>query len=100
MTVADRVIAQLDAILAATPEPRLDAEADELIDAHAAMTAARGELIAALTTLAVGVAGDPRVRARYEEVAQRDQAWLAALGRARTVVGERMTSVRRARAYR
>jgi hypothetical protein len=100
VTAAERVVAQLDALLAATPAPRADAEPDELIDAHAAMAPARVQLIAELTALAAGVARDPRVRARYDVLAERDRAWVDALVRARAVVGDRMTAVRRARAYR
>lgn len=100
MTAADLVVAQLEALLSATPLPPADAEPDQLLADYAAIAATRDCLIAALAEVAAGAAGDPRVRAHYQELVQRDRAWTDALTRARLVVGERLTAVRRARAYR
>ena len=97
MTAADLVVGQLDALLAATPAPRLDADPDDLLATFDEIAAARERLIAALANLAAGTGDDPRVRARYQSLVQRDRAWDDALTRARLVVGDRLTAVRRAR---
>lgn len=100
MTAAAQVIAQLDLLLAATPSPRAEAEPDDLLTAFDDVAAARAPLIAALAETAPAVRDDPQVLARYQELVQRDRAWDDALVRARRVVGDRLTAVRRARAYR
>lgn|GEM_PF-2211367 len=96
----ERVLAQLEALIEATPLPRLEAEPDELIESFAAMMPIRTPLITALADTATGVEADTRIRKRCQDLALRDQAWGDALGRARNVVGDRLTAVRRARAYR
>lgn len=97
MTAADLVVAQLDAMLAATPAPPLDADPEELVETFAVIASARERLIAALTELGAGAGDDTRIRARSQTLILRDGAWTDALIRARLVVGDRLTAVRRAR---
>lgn len=102
MTAA-ALVTRLDELLAATPTPPADAEPADLLEALATIGPARAGLITALAAVADGADGaaaDPLVRARYQVLEQRDRAWADALTRARTVVGDRLTAVRRTRVRR
>lgn len=95
---AAALVAQLDLLLAATPEPPADAEPAELIDTLAAMLPVRERLLAELVALGPTGHGQPDVLARHQALARREQAWCDALGRARGVVGSRLVAVNRSRA--
>ncbi len=88
------VAATLRALVDATPPPPED-EPDGLLAAFDVMVAVRAELLARLAGLALtGLA--PSGHPLLEELRRRDEAWLSALTRAQTVVGDRLRSVRRA----
>lgn len=98
--VIDEVVARLDALLEATPPPPpFETEPDDVIEAFTTVSRERARLIAELAVLAPAGCRDPRVLERHAVLVARDQAWMGALQRAQIIVGDRMTAVRRARAY-
>ncbi len=96
----DAVLAQLDALIEATPPPPPGDEPDAVLDAFAAIARDRAEILAELATQEAQVAGDPQVRARHATIAARDRSWLDALGRAQQAVDTRLNALRRTRSYR
>ncbi len=88
------VTAVLRDLVAATPPPPVD-EPDGLLAAFDVMVAVRAEILARMTPPALpGL--DAGGQALLDELARRDRDWLAALGRAQGVVGDRLRAVRRA----
>lgn len=95
-----RALQQLHAVTVEPPESGL--EADEVATRAAEVLAAREQ---PLRDLAAALAREPRALRDFPEAAelyhvieQRASAWHAALTHARHLVGERLTSVSRARA--
>lgn len=98
--VLDQVVALLDALLDATPPPPAGDDPAAVLDLFAVVARRRGELIGELMVLAPVVSHEPAVRERHAMLNARDEVWMAALGRAQGVAGERLGGMRRAaRAY-
>lgn|GEM_PF-6666663 len=96
---ADVVEALRELRAAATEPPPSSADADDVIEAGAAMMAQRAKpfqkLQRALAKQPQGRLEDQESRALVESLRETDQRWGAALERARSVVGDRAGALRR-----
>ena len=82
-------------LVEATSPPPEAGEPEQILAAFDAMIATRAALLHALEA-AVPIGPTPVGLDLADELARRDQAWLAALGLARHAVAERLVAVRRA----
>ncbi len=96
-SATDRLVARIEALLAATPVPPADADPDELLAMFTELASARADVLSELAVTAAGARRDERLARLHADLAASDRVWLDALGRALALVDQRLQAARRAR---